>query len=144
MARVEIYTKAFCSYCARAKRLLDEKGADYEEYRHHLRRARSAPRCWQRANGRTTVPQIFIDGRHVGGSRRPPRARPRGAARSAARRGMKIALFQARTGIDPAANAEELVAARRGGGGGRRGDAVHARDERPARPRPRAGGGASA
>ena len=32
MARVEIYTKAFCSYCARAKRLLDEKGAAYEEF----------------------------------------------------------------------------------------------------------------
>ena len=57
---------------------------------------------------------------------------------------MKIALFQARTGIDPAANADELVRRVTRGRGRRRGDAVHAGDERPARPRPGAGGGASA
>jgi len=67
MAHVEIYTKAFCSYCARAKRLLDEKGADYEEFDITFGGDKRAEML-QRANGRTTVPQIFIDDHHVGGS----------------------------------------------------------------------------
>ncbi|HMG46085.1 MAG TPA: glutaredoxin 3 [Allosphingosinicella sp.] len=67
MARVEIYTKAFCSYCARAKRLLDEKGAAYDEFDITFGGAKRAEML-ARADGRTTVPQIFIDGRHVGGS----------------------------------------------------------------------------
>jgi glutaredoxin 3 len=67
MARIEIYTKAFCGYCVRAKRLLDGKGAHYEEYDLTLGGPRRAEML-QRANGRTSVPQIFIDGRHVGGS----------------------------------------------------------------------------
>ena len=67
MARVEIYTKFFCPYCARAKKLLNEKGAQYEE---HEISGGGADReeMIQRAGGRTTVPQIFIGGRHVGGS----------------------------------------------------------------------------
>ena len=67
MARVEIYTRAFCGYCTRAKRLLDEKGAAYQEYDITLGGPKRAEML-QRANGRTSVPQIFIDGRHVGGS----------------------------------------------------------------------------
>jgi glutaredoxin 3 len=67
MARVEIYTKAFCPYCARAKRLLEEKGADYEEFEISAG-GEKRQEMIQRAGGRTTVPQIFIDGRHVGGS----------------------------------------------------------------------------
>ena len=67
MARVEIYTKAFCGYCVRAKRLLDAKGADYEEFDITMGGPKRAEML-QRANGRTSVPQIFIDGRHVGGS----------------------------------------------------------------------------
>ena len=67
MARIEIYTKAFCGYCARAKRLLDGKGAPYEEYDITFGGPKRAEML-DRANGRTTVPQIFIDGRHVGGS----------------------------------------------------------------------------
>jgi glutaredoxin 3 len=67
MARVEIYTKAFCGYCVRAKRLLDEKGADYEEIDITFGGPRRAEML-ERANGRSSVPQIFIDGRHVGGS----------------------------------------------------------------------------
>jgi glutaredoxin 3 len=67
MAEVQIYTKFGCPYCARAKRLLDEKGVQYEEYE-----INSVPgkreEMLGRSNGRTTVPQIFIDGRHVGGS----------------------------------------------------------------------------
>jgi len=67
MARVELYTKATCPYCARARRLLEEKGVRYEEYEISQDMARRTEMI-QRANGRSTVPQIFIDGRHVGGS----------------------------------------------------------------------------
>ena len=67
MARVEIYTKAFCGYCARAKRLLDQKGAEYEEYDITFGGPKRGEML-ERANGRTTVPQIFIGGHHVGGS----------------------------------------------------------------------------
>lgn len=67
MARVEIYTKAFCPYCTRAMRLLASKGVDPEEYDITLGGPQRQEMI-QRANGRTTVPQIFIDGRHIGGS----------------------------------------------------------------------------
>ena len=67
MARVEIYTKAFCPYCARALALLASKGVTPEETDITMdRNARAA--MIERADGGTTVPQIFIDGRHVGGS----------------------------------------------------------------------------
>ena len=67
MARVEIYTKAFCGYCARAKRLLEMKGVAFEEYDISFGGPKRAEML-QRAQGRSTVPQIFIDDRHVGGS----------------------------------------------------------------------------
>jgi len=67
MARVEIYTKFLCPYCARAKKLLESKGAAFEEYDITLGGEKRAEML-ERANGRHTVPQIFIDGRHVGGS----------------------------------------------------------------------------
>ncbi|HUG46028.1 MAG TPA: glutaredoxin 3 [Sphingomicrobium sp.] len=66
MAGIEIYTKTFCGFCWRALELLDSKGVDYEE--HVI--DQGGPRreeMIQRANGRSTVPQIFIHGRHVGG-----------------------------------------------------------------------------
>jgi glutaredoxin 3 len=66
MARVEIYTKLFCGFCGAAKRLLDAKGIAYEEIDITMGGPRRAEMI-QRANGRTTVPQIFIDGAHVGG-----------------------------------------------------------------------------
>jgi len=67
MAKVEIYTKAWCGYCARAKRLLDQKGVAYEEYDISM----GGPKREEmvaRAPGAMTVPQIFIDDAHVGGS----------------------------------------------------------------------------
>ncbi len=67
MARVEIYTKFLCPYCARAKKLLDSKDVAYEEYEISMDPDKRQEMI-QRANGRTTVPQIFIDGAHVGGS----------------------------------------------------------------------------
>ena len=66
MTKVEIYTKAFCGYCTRAKRLLQSKGVDIEEFDITMGGPRRAEML-QRAPGRMTVPQIFIDGRHVGG-----------------------------------------------------------------------------
>jgi glutaredoxin 3 len=67
MTRVEIYTKAFCPYCTRAKGLLASKGVTPEEYDITMGGPKRAEMI-DRANGRTTVPQVFIDGRHIGGS----------------------------------------------------------------------------
>ncbi len=66
MATVEIYSKTFCSYCVRAKRLLESKQIEFSEYVIDVD-AGKRQEMIQRANGRTTVPQIFIDGRHIGG-----------------------------------------------------------------------------
>lgn len=65
MPTVEIYTKAFCGYCFRAKRLLDSKGIEYQEHEVYFG-GPERQEMIQRSGGRTTVPQIFIDGRHVG------------------------------------------------------------------------------
>lgn len=66
MARIEIYTTPFCGYCARAKALLDSKGVNYEERDVMMDdKARTEMRARAR---RTSVPQIFIDGKHIGGS----------------------------------------------------------------------------
>lgn len=67
MATVEIYTKAFCPYCARAMKLLRAKGVTPTEYDiSYGGPQRQEMLC--RSNGQTTVPQIFIDQRHIGGS----------------------------------------------------------------------------
>lgn len=66
MARVEIYMKSTCGFCYRALKLLEAKGADYQAYEltwgSPLREE-----MIKRAGGRTTVPQIFINGEHIGG-----------------------------------------------------------------------------
>lgn len=64
--KVEIYLTRTCPYCIRAKGLLDRKGAPYQAIDVGADPARRAEMT-QRANGRRTVPQIFIDGRHIGG-----------------------------------------------------------------------------
>ncbi len=66
MPNIEIYSKTTCPYCIRAKRLLDGKGLTYEEYVIDFGGERRQEMI-QRAGGRTTVPQIFIGGRHIGG-----------------------------------------------------------------------------
>ena len=66
MARVEIYSSKLCGYCWAAKRLLKKKDVAYEEIDVTLRPGRRAEMI-QRAKGRHTVPQIFIDGEHIGG-----------------------------------------------------------------------------
>ena len=65
-AKVEIYTSPLFGYCARAKRLLSSKGVTFAEY-DVLADPGLRPTMVSRAAGRTTVPQIFIDGKHVGG-----------------------------------------------------------------------------
>jgi glutaredoxin 3 len=67
MPRVEIYTKAFCPYCSRAISLLDRKGVTYDEHDITMGGPKRAEMI-ARANGRTTVPQVFVGNTHVGGS----------------------------------------------------------------------------
>ncbi len=67
MAQIDIYTTPTCGYCAAAKRLLTARGATFREIDVSADPAQRAAMV-ARAGGRRTVPQIFIDGRHVGGS----------------------------------------------------------------------------
>ncbi len=67
MAHIEIYTTATCPYCIRAKSLLARKGATFTEIPVDGDPAARAAMT-ERAGGARTVPQIFIDGRHIGGS----------------------------------------------------------------------------
>ncbi len=65
MPRIQIYTKHVCPYCDRAKALLDRKGVRYEEIDAE---GDDALRAWLvEASGQRTVPQIFVDGRPLGG-----------------------------------------------------------------------------
>ncbi len=66
MAKVEIYTKMTCPYCIRAKALLKQKGVDAAEIVVDFGGEKKQEMV-QRTGGRMTVPQIFIDGQHVGG-----------------------------------------------------------------------------
>ena len=65
-AKVEIYTWSRCPFCIRAKGLLDQKGVDYTEY--CIDGDEDArDKMTERANGKSSLPQIFIDDRHIGG-----------------------------------------------------------------------------
>ncbi len=65
MARVEIYSSLLCPYCHRAKKLLEARGVNYEEIDVMLKPWRRAEMV-ERSGGRTSVPQIFVDGRRLG------------------------------------------------------------------------------
>jgi glutaredoxin 3 len=65
--KVEIYTKWGCPYCVRAKQLLDGKGVTYEEFDVTMGGPKKAEML-ERAPDHMTVPSIFIDGAHIGGS----------------------------------------------------------------------------
>ncbi len=65
MARIEIYSSMLCGYSYRAKKLLESKGAAYEEFDVMLKPGRRAEMV-ERSGGRTSVPQIFVDGQHLG------------------------------------------------------------------------------
>ncbi|WBU53473.1 glutaredoxin 3 [Paracoccus sp. SCSIO 75233] len=67
MAQIEIYTTPTCPYCIAAKKLLQSKNAAYAET--DVSRDPSLREAMmKRAGGRRSVPQIFIDGKHIGGS----------------------------------------------------------------------------
>ncbi|HKG76440.1 MAG TPA: glutaredoxin 3 [Beijerinckiaceae bacterium] len=66
MAPVTIYTKAWCPYCMAAKDLLTQKGVAFQEIE-ITGKAPERSEMIQRAGGRSTVPQVFIGERHVGG-----------------------------------------------------------------------------
>lgn len=67
MAEVEIYTTPFCPYCHRAKSVLDKKGVGFREIDVMMSPGKRGE-MRERAGGINTVPQIFVDGRHIGGS----------------------------------------------------------------------------
>ncbi len=67
MAKIEVYSSIFCPYCARAKSLLERKGVEFETI-DVMEQPNRRDEMVKRAGGRTSVPQIFIDGEHIGGS----------------------------------------------------------------------------
>lgn len=67
MPKVEIYTKFTCGFCYRAKALLENKNVSFEETDITMG-GKKREEMIQRSGGRMTVPQIFIDDRHIGGS----------------------------------------------------------------------------
>ena len=67
MTSVEIYTQKYCPYCHWAKDLLSRKGVEYREI-DVTGNTQMRAQMFERTNGCTSVPQIFIDGRHIGGS----------------------------------------------------------------------------
>jgi glutaredoxin 3 len=66
MVKIDIYTTMMCPYCYRAKKLLSQHGADFNEIDVMADQDRRREMI-ERAGGRRTVPQIFIGGKHVGG-----------------------------------------------------------------------------
>ena len=66
MAKVEMYTKAFCPYCIMAKSLLKKKGVEFIDIPAAMDQAKRAE--MNERSGRNTFPQIFIDGKHIGGN----------------------------------------------------------------------------
>ena len=65
MAQIDIYTRAFCGYCAAARKLLKKKGVAFNEI--DVTMNQTLRREMIERSGRQTVPQIFIDDRHIGG-----------------------------------------------------------------------------
>jgi glutaredoxin 3 len=66
MAKVEIYITRFCPYCSAARRLLAGKGVAFDDIDVSFDPAARAAMA-ERAGGRRTVPQLFVDGVHIGG-----------------------------------------------------------------------------
>lgn len=64
--RIVVYSTPFCAYCSAAKRLLAQRGAEFKEI-DVMFDAEQRRDMIERSGGRQTVPQIFIDGRHIGG-----------------------------------------------------------------------------
>ena len=66
MTKVEMYSTMWCLYCARARALLERKGVEFTEI-DLMEEPGRRDEMIRRAGGRTSVPQIFIDGEHIGG-----------------------------------------------------------------------------
>jgi glutaredoxin 3 len=66
MSTIQIYSTAICPYCVAAKNLLKSRGLDYQEIRVDTNPV-ARQEMLERSHGRRTVPQIFIDGEHIGG-----------------------------------------------------------------------------
>jgi glutaredoxin 3 len=66
MPAITIYTKNWCPYCSAAKKLLSEKGVEFTEIDIE-KKPEARAEMIQKAKGRSTVPQIFIGEKHVGG-----------------------------------------------------------------------------
>jgi len=66
MAKVELYSRAYCPYCTRAIALLTQKGIEFQEIKIDLN-PEKRPEMLERSNGRTSVPQIFINDVGIGG-----------------------------------------------------------------------------
>ena len=66
MAKIEMYSTMWCPYCARARALFEHKGVQVTEI-DLIDEPRRRDEMIRRSGGRTTVPQIFIDGEHIGG-----------------------------------------------------------------------------
>lgn len=66
MAKIEVYSTDVCPYCVRAKKLLTKKGAEFTEI-NVSNNSELRDSMMKRANGRQTVPQIFINDQHIGG-----------------------------------------------------------------------------
>ena len=66
MTSVVIYTRQYCGYCSAAKALLEKKGVDYVEH-DATGKPEIRSEMMDKAHGRATFPQIFINGQHVGG-----------------------------------------------------------------------------
>jgi glutaredoxin 3 len=66
MPNIEVYTQPWCPYCSRVVSILNDKGVTFREIdaRHGTQERQESIR---RSGGRTTVPQVFIDGQHIGG-----------------------------------------------------------------------------
>ncbi|WP_288903900.1 glutaredoxin 3 [uncultured Sneathiella sp.] len=67
MKKIEIYTTMFCPFCSRAKKLLNGKGVDYKEIDVTVA-GDLREEMIRRSGGAHTVPQIFVDGNHIGDS----------------------------------------------------------------------------
>ncbi len=66
MNNIDIYTKTYCPFCKRAKALLDAKGVSYREL--EVSTDQALQQQMRERSGRRTVPQVFINNRHIGGS----------------------------------------------------------------------------
>ena len=67
MAKIEVYSGPRCPYCVRVKQLFDKKGVEYIDYDVSQDDTKRTE-MMERANGARTIPQVFIDGTHYGGS----------------------------------------------------------------------------